>query len=180
MLTPVMPESCDSIKAQLNESSADLCFGAVKEYAVGTATPLFARIDAEKVLAEIAAEQEAAKKAAEVAANVVTMAEIGIEDFAKVELKAAKVVACEPVPKAKKLLKLTLNDGARNRTVASGIAKFYKPEELIGKTVILVSNLKKATLCGIESEGMILAADCGEDSIKVIFLDDIPAGSKIR
>ncbi len=180
MLTPVMPESCDSIKAQLNESSADLCFGAVKEYSVGTATPLFARIDAEKVLAEIAAEQEAAKKAAEAAANVVTMAEIGIEDFAKVELKAAKVVACEPVPKAKKLLKLTLNDGARNRIVASGIAKFYKPEELIGKTVILVSNLKKATLCGIESEGMILAADCGEDSIKVIFLDDIPAGSKIR
>lgn len=180
MLTPVMPESCDSIKAQLNESSADLCFGAVKEYAVGIATPLFARIDAEKVLAEIAAEQEAAKKAAEAAANVVTMAEIGIEDFAKVELKAAKVVACEPVPKAKKLLKLTLNDGTRNRTVASGIAKFYKPEELIGKTVILVSNLKKATLCGIESEGMILAADCGEDSIKVIFLDDIPAGSKIR
>ena len=180
MLTPIMPESCDSIKAQLNETNTELCFGAVKEYAVGTATPLFARIDAEKVLAEIAAEQEAAKKAAEAAANVVTMAEIGIEDFAKVELKAAKIVACEPVPKAKKLLKLTLNDGARNRTVASGIAKFYKPEELVGKTVILVSNLKKATLCGIESEGMILAADCGEDCIKVIFLDDIPAGSKIR
>ena len=180
MLTPVMPESCDSIKAQLNEANTDLQFGTVKEYSVGTATPLFARIDAEKVLAEIAAEQEAAKKAAEVAANVVTMAEIGIEDFAKVELKAAKIVNCEPVPKAKKLLKLTLNDGNRNRTVASGIAKFYKPEELIGKNVILVSNLKKATLCGIESEGMILAADCGEDEIKVIFLDDIPEGSKIR
>ena len=180
MLTPVMPESCDSIKAQLNENNCELYFGAVKEYAVGTATPLFARIDAEKVLAEIAAEQEAAKKVAEAAANVVTMAEIGIEDFAKVELKAAKIVNCEPVPKAKKLLKLTLNDGNRNRTVASGIAKFYKPEELVGKTIILVSNLKKATLCGIESEGMILAADCGEDEIKVIFLDDIPAGSKIR
>ena len=180
MLTPIMPESCDSIKVQLNETNTDLCFGAVKEYAVGTATPLFARIDAEKVLAEIAAEQEAAKKAAEAAANVVTMDEIGIEEFAKVELKAAKVVNCEPVPKAKKLLKLTLNDGNRNRTVASGIAKFYKPDELVGKTVILVSNLKKATLCGIESEGMILAADCGEDAIKVIFLDDIPAGSKIR
>lgn len=180
MLTPIMPESCDSIKAQLNENNTELCFGAVKEYAVGTATPLFARIDAEKVLAEIAAEQEAAKKAAEAAANVVTMAEIGIEDFAKVELKAAKIINAEPVPKAKKLLKLTINDGNRNRTVASGIAKFYKPEELVGKTVILVSNLKKATLCGIESEGMILAADCGEDDIKVIFLNDIPAGSKIR
>lgn len=180
MLTPIMPESCDSIKAQLNENNTDLCFGAVREYSVGAATPLFARIDAEKVLAEIAAEQEAAKKAAEAAANVVTMAEIGIEDFAKVELTAAKIINCEPVPKAKKLLKLTINDGNRNRTVASGIAKFYKPEELVGKTVILVSNLKKATLCGIESEGMILAADCGEDDVKVIFLDNIPAGSKIR
>ena len=180
MLTPIMPESCDSIKAQLNETNGELCFGAVKEYSVGTATPLFARIDAEKVLAEIAAEQEAAKKAAEAAANVATIAEIGIEDFAKVELCAAKIVACEAVPKAKKLLKLTLNDGKRNRTVASGIAKFYKPEELVGKTVILVSNLKKAKLCGIESEGMILAADCSDDNIKVIFLEDIPAGSKIR
>ncbi len=180
MLTPVMPESCDSIKSQLNESNTTLAFGEVKEYAVGSATPLFARIDAEKVLAEIAAEQEAAKKAAEDAANVATIAEIGIEDFAKVELCAAKIIACEAVPKAKKLLKLTLNDGKRDRTVASGIAKFYKPEELVGKTVILVSNLKKAKLCGIESEGMILAADCSEDDIKVIFLDGIPAGSKIR
>ncbi|MBO5358469.1 MAG: methionine--tRNA ligase [Clostridia bacterium] len=180
MLTPIMPESCDSIKAQLNETNGELCFGTVKEYSVGTATPLFARIDAEKVLAEIAAEQEAAKKAAEEAANVATIAEIGIEDFAKVELCAAKIVACEAVPKAKKLLKLTLNDGKRDRTVASGIAKFYKPEELVGKTVILVSNLKKAKLCGIESEGMILAADCNDDNIKVIFLEDIPAGSKIR
>ncbi len=180
MLTPIMPESCDSIKAQLNENNTELSFGAAREYSVGTATPLFARIDTEKVLAEIAAEQEAAKKAAEAAANVVTMAEIGIEDFAKVELTAAKIVNAEPVPKAKKLLKLTINDGNRNRTVASGIAKFYKPEELVGKTVILVSNLKKATLCGIESEGMILAADCGEDDVKVIFLQDIPAGSKIR
>jgi len=180
MLTPVMPESCNSIKAQLNENNTTLAFGEVKEYSVGAATPLFARIDAEKVLAEIAAEQEAAKKAAEEAANVATIAEIGIEDFAKVELCAAKIVACEAVPKAKKLLKLTLNDGKRDRTVASGIAKFYKPEELVGKTVILVSNLKKAKLCGIESEGMILAADCSEDNIKVIFLEDIPAGSKIR
>ena len=92
---------------------------------------------------------------------------------------AAKIVDCEAVPKAKKLLKLTLNDGNANRTVASGIAKFYTPEELKGKTVILVSNLKPATLCGIESQGMILAADCGED-VKVIFLDNVPAGSKIR
>ena len=177
MLSPVMPQSCDSIKAQLCTENTELSFGAVKEYSVATATPLFARLDAEKVLAELNAEQEASKK--ETAENVVTSEQIGIEDFAKVELTAATVTACEAVPKAKKLLKLTLNDGKGERTVASGIAKFYTPNELVGKTVILVSNLKPAKLCGIESQGMILAADCGEE-IKVVFLDGVPAGSKIR
>ena len=177
MLSPVMPQSCDSIKAQLCTENGELSFGAVKEYSVATATPLFARLDAEKVLAELNAEQEANKK--ETAENVVKSEQIGIEDFAKVELTAATVTACEAVPKAKKLLKLTLNDGKGERTVASGIAKFYTPNELVGKTVILVSNLKPAKLCGIESQGMILAADCGEE-IKVVFLDGVPAGSKIR
>ena len=177
MLSPVMPQSCDSIKAQLCTENTELSFGAVKEYSVATATPLFARLDSEKVLAELNAEQEASKK--ETTENVVTSEQIGIEDFAKVELTAATVTACEAVPKAKKLLKLTLNDGKGERTVASGIAKFYTPNELVGKTVILVSNLKPAKLCGIESQGMILAADCGEE-IKVVFLDGVPAGSKIR
>ena len=177
MLSPVMRQSCDSIKKQLCTENTELSFGAVKEYSVATATPLFARLDAEKVLAELNAEQEESKKAT--AENVVTSEQIGIEDFAKVELTAATVTACEAVPKAKKLLKLTLNDGKGERTVASGIAKFYTPNELVGKTVILVSNLKPAKLCGIESQGMILAADCGEE-IKVVFLDGVPAGSKIR
>ena len=177
MLSPVMPQSCDSIKKQLCTENTELSFGAVKEYSVATATPLFARLDAEKVLAELNAEQEKSKKAT--AENVVTSEQIGIEDFAKIELTAATVTACEAVPKAKKLLKLTLNDGKGERTVASGIAKFYTPNELVGKTVILVSNLKPAKLCGIESQGMILAADCGEE-IKVVFLDGVPAGSKIR
>ena len=178
MLSPVMPDSCESIMKQLCCNDSDLSFGNTKEYSVGAATPLFARLDSEKILAEIAAEQEASKEVK--AENVVTSEQIGIEDFAKVELTAAKIINCESVPKAKKLLKLTIDDGSgKNRTVASGIAKFYTPEELVGKTVILVSNLKPATLCGIESQGMILAADCGED-IKVIFLEDIPAGSKIR
>ena len=109
------------------------------------------------------------------------MEQISIDDFAKVELKAAKILTCEPVKKAKKLLKLTLDDGSgKERTVASGIALWYKPEDLIGKTVIVVSNLKPATLCGVESQGMILAADAGENDVRVIFLDDIPAGAKIR
>ncbi len=107
------------------------------------------------------------------------LALIGIDDFAKVELRAAKVIACEPVKKAKKLLKLTLDDGNGERTVASGIAKYYTPDELIGKTVILVANLKPAVLCGVESNGMILAAD-DNDTVKVLFLDGITPGSKIR
>ena len=181
MLTPVIPSSCDSIAKQINSDNKELCFGKVSEFTVGEATPLFARIDMPKALEEIAAEQ--AKKAAEAekAANTVSLAQIGIEDFAKVELTTAKIVACEPIPKAKKLLKLTLNDGsAKPRTVASGIAKYYAPDELIGHNVIVVSNLKPATLCGVESNGMILAADCPDDNVKVIFVDDIPEGCKIR
>ncbi|MEE0927619.1 MAG: methionine--tRNA ligase subunit beta, partial [Acutalibacteraceae bacterium] len=140
----------------------------------------FARIDTEKALAEIAAETEAKAKAAEKAENVATLEQISIEDFCKVELKAAKITACEPIKKAKKLLKLTLDDGSgKDRTVASGIALYYTPNELIGKTVIVVANLKPATLCGVESAGMILAAEAG-DGVKVVFLDGVEPGAKIR
>lgn len=179
MLYPIMPDSCESIKKQICNSNNALEFGVTDSFTVGAASPLFARIDTEKVLAEIADEQAKKQAEKEKAENVATVAQIGIEDFAKVELTAGKIIDCEPVPKAKKLLKLTIFDGNKNRTVASGIAKFYTPDELKGKTVILVSNLKPAKLCGIESQGMILAADCGED-VKVIFLEDIEAGSKIR
>ncbi len=107
------------------------------------------------------------------------LALINIDDFMKVELRAAKVKACEPIKKAKKLLKLTLDDGNGERTVASGIAKFYKPEDLIGRNIILVANLQPATLCGVESQGMILAGESNGE-IKVIFVDDITVGSRIR
>ena len=180
LLAPIIPEAAEKIAAQIGNDGKSVEF-TVGSYTVGEATPLFARIDAEKVLAEIAAEEEAKKAAKEAAENVATMAEISIDDFCKVELKAAKILECEPVKKAKKLLKLTLDDGSgKPRTVASGIAKYYAPDELIGKTVILVSNLKPATLCGVESCGMILAAEAGEEDVKVVFLDGVPAGSKIR
>ena len=78
-------------------------------------------------------------------------------------------------------MKLTLDDGSgKERIVASGIAKWYTPDDLIGKTVICVANLKPAVLCGVESQGMILAADAGEDDVKVVFLDGVPAGAKVR
>ena len=180
MLSPVIPESAASIAKQLCSDNRELAFGAVSEFTVGEPSPLFARLDLEKVMAEIEAEKEKAAKT-ENAKNVVTMEQIGIEDFAKIELRAAKIIACEPIAKAKKLLKLTLDDGSgKERTVASGIAKYYKPEELTGHTVIVVANLKPAKLCGVESNGMILAADCAEDDVKVLFIDNVPAGSKIR
>ena len=181
-----MPETSDKILSQINcdikTYESILSFGAYPlGNKVGTATPLFARIDSAAMLSEI--EEEMSKKAfdAKKKAEIEGVAKIGIDDFAKVDLRVAKIVDCEPVKKAKKLLKLTLDDGAGTRTVASGIAKWYTPDDLKGKKVILVSNLNPAVLCGVESQGMILAADCGEDDVKVMFVDDsVPVGSKVR
>ena len=153
---------------------------------------IFPRIDVDKEIEALNAIISASKKTEETPAAEKTdkpakkpveapegTAMIGIEDFMKVELRAAKVIACEPVKKSKKLLKLTLDDGAGQRTVASGIAQYYTPDQLVDKTVVLVSNLKPAVLCGVESNGMILAADT-DDGAKVIFLDGIAPGAKIR
>ena len=143
---------------------------------------LFPRIDVDKEIEELnsiiknnSGEDEETKKLRE---EIEGIAHIGIDDFCKVDLRVAEIKACEPIKKAKKLLKLIVFDGVKERTVASGIAKYYKPEELVGKKIILVSNLAPAKLCGVESCGMILAATCGED-VKVIFVDDMPAGAKI-
>ena len=191
LIAPFMPETSPRIQKQLGVSGDAVTYESA---AVWGATPagtvvekgetLFPRIDVDKEIEalntlipnpmEQKAEEKKEKK------EIPGLAQIGIEDFAKVELRAAKVVACEPVKKAKKLLKLTLDDGAGERIVASGIAKWYKPEDLIGKTVVLVANLKPATLCGVESQGMILAADAGEDDVRVLFLEGVPAGSSIH
>ncbi|MBR2043561.1 MAG: methionine--tRNA ligase [Clostridia bacterium] len=184
LLTPIMPKCAKEIRKQLCCDNTEMKALAVSSFSVGTPSPLFSRLDTEKVLEELAKEMEEKMKAAKAendAVNTVTLAQIGIEDFMKVELKTAKIVECEPIKKAKKLLKLTLDDGSgKNRTVASGIAKWYKPEDLIGHTVIVVSNLKPAVLCGVESQGMILAAEVDDETVQVIFTDGIPAGSKIR
>ena len=185
-LTPFMPDTAQKIFAQINTDIRDyesiLTFGA---YPVDTKMnlpePLFNRIDAAKMLEEIEAEMSKKAEEAKRKEEIEGIAKIGIDDFAKVDLRVARIVSCEPVKKAKKLLKLTLDDGVGVRIVASGIAKWYQPDDLVGRKVILVSNLKPAVLCGIESQGMILAADCGEDDVKVIFVDDgVPAGAKVR
>ena len=186
LISPFMPDTSKAIIEQLSCDVTDYdslaSFGGLKAgTTVKTPTPLFARIDAEKMLSEIAEKQKAAAAKEKTIEEIEGVAKIGIEDFAKVDLRVAEVTDCVPVKRAKKLLKLTLNDGTGTpRTVASGIAKWYKPEDLIGKKVVVVSNLKSAVLCGVESCGMILAADCGEDDVRVVFVDGMPNGAKIR
>ena len=183
LLKPIIPSSAAAIAEQLGTDCAEETFGAVREFNVGEAKPLFARVDVPKVLEELEAEHKAELEKEKNAKpeNLVSFAEIAIEDFAKIELRTAEITACEPVKKAKKLLKLTLNDGSgAPRTVVSGIAPWYTPEQLVGHTVIVVANLNPAKLCGVESNGMILAADAGENDVRVIFADGIPAGSRVR
>lgn len=188
LIEPFMPGTSKAILDELGTDVRSLesvdTFGGLKVgTTVGEAKPLFARIDEEKLMAEINAEREAAAKAAETAEKAVEKPEgcaiIGIDDFMKVELRTAQVIACEPVPKAKKLLKLQIDLGYEKRQVVSGIAKFYKPEQLIGKKLIVVANLAPATLCGVESQGMLLAS--GETDVRVIFLDpETPLGERVR
>ena len=187
LLSPFMPETSEKIFEQMNCDIKDYDslnqFGALKPGTkVGEAKALFARIDAEKMLNEIAEKQkENAKQEAKAKPEIEGLAEIQFEDFAKVELKVAKIEQCEPIKKAKKLLKLQVNDGSSElRQIVSGIAPWYKPEDLIGKSVIIVANLKPAKLCGEMSNGMLLAGDVSEDDVKVLFVDGMPAGTKIR
>lgn len=189
LLTPYMPDTAEAIFEQLGTDVRDYdslkVFGGLKVgEKVGTAKPLFSRIDAEKLIAELTAAQkeQAENEKKTEAPKIEGLAQIGIEDFMKVELRVAEVTACEPVKRAKKLLKLTLNDGTDTpRTVASGIAKWYSPDDLVGKKIVLVANLKPAVLCGVESQGMILAADCSENDVKVVFVDpSMPNGARIR
>ena len=180
-----MPRALEQIGADEAAATYDNAdkFGVLPlDVTVKKGEALFPRIDVEKEIEELNSiiknndtESEETKKLRE---EIEGVAQIGIDDFGKVDLRVAEIKACEPIKKAKKLLKLTVFDGVKERTVASGIAKYYKPEELVGKKIILVSNLKPAKLCGVESCGMILAATCGDD-IKVIFVDDMPAGAKI-
>ncbi len=189
LLSPILPGTAARIQDQLQVSDdltdADALRSSVApEYAVGAPVPLFARIDAEKALAELAAEAEtanvASQPACEKAENVAFLSEIAIDDFAKVDLRVAEVTACEKVKKSKKLLKLTLDDGSGSpRTVASGIAAWYAPDDLVGRRIVVVANLKPAVLCGVESQGMILAADDG-DAARVLFVDGVSPGSRVR
>ena len=174
LLVPYIPSTAKAIFGQLGTDKTEFdtvaSFGALESgKPLGEAYTLFARIDEKKFLEEMEEKIRLAAEAAKPIEEPEHEAEIGIDAFSAVELRVAEILACEPIPKAKKLLKLQVDLGYEKRQVVSGIAKFYKPEDLIGKKVCLVTNLKPCKLCGVDSFGMILAS--GEEDVKVVFLD---------
>ncbi len=192
LLSAFMPTTMPKVWEQIGASADDVSYeNAVKfgvlpaDVTVHRGEVLFPRIDVDKEISELNALIEAQMKKTQAeqdkdGANLEPLSEtIKIDDFFKSDLRVAEVKSCEKIPKAKKLLKLMLDDGFGERQVVSGIAKWYAPDDLIGKKVIVVANLAPAKLCGVESNGMIVAASVGEDA-KVIFVDkDIPNGSKL-
>ena len=169
-----IPKTAAAIFGQLGTDKTEYAtvseFGALESgKPLGEAFTLFARIDENKFLAEMEEKIRLAAEAAKPVEEPEHEAEIGIDAFSAVELRVAQILACEPIPKAKKLLKLQVDLGYEKRQVVSGIAKFYQPDELIGKKVCLVTNLKPCKLCGVDSYGMILAS--GDEDVKVVFLD---------
>ena len=198
MLAPFVPDTVEKMAAQLgltpaDRRFADLRFGGKVEYTVHKGDALFPRIDMAKELAELearhAAAQEAAKPAepapqpAAPAQPIEHQPEVAFDDFCKVEMRVAQVLTCEALPESRKLLKMTLFDGERERTILSGIAKWYKPEDLIGRKVGIVANLAPRSMMKGKyvSEGMVMAADTADGGASVVFFpDDVPAGSSIH
>ena len=195
LLQPFMPSTAPKITAQLGLADMTLSYdsleyGKVDTYTVCKGEALFPRIDVQKELEELAKAQAAAQPKAEPKAEAAPegeplehLPEITIDDFAKCELRAAKVLSCEAIAESKKLLKLTLFDGERERTILSGIAKWYSPEDLTGKTVAIVANLAPRPMMKGKyvSEGMVMAADMPDGGASVIFFpDSVKPGSLIH
>ncbi len=191
LISPFLPETSEKINSQFKFTSDMLTLESLKVFgeldfnlSIERGPVMFPRIDAEKKLQELEAIKEEMMKKMGVEKREITpiKEEITIDDFAKLDFRVVKVLECEKVKKADKLLKLTVEIGGETRTVVSGIAKHYKPEDLIGKKVILVANLKPAKLRGIESHGMILAASSDDDSLLELPMinSDIDTGSVVR
>jgi methionyl-tRNA synthetase len=180
LLAPFMPASCDKIFAQIGAAAEDVTWDKAAAFGVLPATvtvhkgeALFPRIDMEKELKELE-KMNAPVKEAKPAPEPVT-----IDEFAKVQLTVCKVLACENVKKSEKLLKFQLDDGSGTpRQILSGIAKWYKPEDLVGKTLLACTNLPPRKMMGLESNGMLLSAvenDHGDPHL-IILEDSLPAG----
>jgi len=192
LLKPYLPETAERIFSQLNISEKDNDWDSLTEFGkievgtqLGEAKPLFLRLDMKKKMAEVneklgikeESKEKKSKKSDKKAAKEVE--EISIDDFAKLDLKVAEIISAEKHPNADKLLVFKLKVGKEERQVVSGIAKHYAPEDLIGKKVVMVCNLKPVELRGVLSQGMILAATKGKKLTLVSTLEDIADGSKI-
>ena len=186
LLYPFMPTTMPEVWKQIGATEADVTYDAADKFGTLSQTVtvtkggvLFPRIDMDKEI-DALNEMLTPKTQYKEDEDLDKAGIISIEDFAKVKLRSGEITACEKIKKAKKLLKLQVDDGRGGRQIVSGIAQYYTPEELIGKKVIFVANLSPAKLCGEDSNGMLLACDAG-DKIQVVFLDkDTPNGSAIR
>ena len=197
LLQPFLPDTAPRMAAQLGldvstMSFDSLVYGKVESYTVAKGEVLFPRIDAAKELAELEAAHQAAVAAAQpaqpvekpaAAENIEHLPEVSFDDFCKVELRVAKVMDCQQLKESKKLLLLTLFDGEKERTILSGIAKWYAPADLIGKNVGIVANLAPRPMLKGKyvSEGMVMAADMPDGGASVVFFpDDVLPGSAIH
>ncbi len=185
LITPFLPETGEKMLRQIACAGADLDslkeFGGVKAGShVGEREILFARIDPKEMEKKIEAARPKAEPKKETKKEAAPVGIIGIEDFMKVSLSVAEIKACEKLEKSKKLLKLQVESCSGPRQIVSGIAPWYAPDDLVGKKVIIVDNLKPAKLCGELSEGMILAGDNQDGNVKVLFADELDVGAKIH
>ncbi len=186
LLIPFMPATAEEIGKRLG--NADMCwdslatFGVLPEEVAAVAGPaLFPRIDMEK---ELAALEELSKPKSDIEIEPYTEEKVDFDTFCKSDFRAVKVKACENVKKSDKLLQFTLDDGTgTDRQILSGIAKYYKPEELVGKTLVAITNLPPRKMMGKESCGMLISAvhtEKGEEKLHLLMVDDaIPAGAKL-
>ena len=187
LLESFMPETAEKVYKEFNTTARAFDkldkFGLLANGTKVTDAPeiLFKRLDAKEIADKVNAMYEARKpKETKKPENVVEISEIGIEDFMKVQLRVGEIVEAEKVKKANKLLKFSVKIGDEIRTIVSGIAKYYTPEEMVGKQVVVVSNLKPAKLCGIESQGMLLCA-CTDDELTLVTPEKkMPTGATVR
>lgn len=183
LLGSFMPDTQTAIAKQTGAAELEWesleCFGMTKPgVKVGAAEPLFVRLDAEKKLAEL--EAELAPQPKEEKVEIAPFKEnVTIDDFGKLDIRVGKVVVCEKVPKSSKLLRFELEVGSERRQILSGIAKYYKPEDLIGKNVLFIANFPPRKMMGYESNGMILSAEHDGKLVVTSTLDDIQSGAEI-
>ena len=191
LLTPFMPETCGKIFAQIGAGGAYATWEAAGQWGLLPAgTPvikgenLFPRIDLEKELSELEAAAPASAQAVKPELEPYLEEQVDFDTFCKSDFRVVKVKACEAVPKSKKLLRFTLDDGSgTDRQILSGIAMYYKPEELVGKTLVAIVNLPPRKMMGLDSCGMLISAvhsEEGEERLHLLMVDPhIPAGAKL-